>query len=81
MRNAKTINTTTTHTLPGGTEENNLYAYNRFDDDGNKIIASVWVPDDEEREAIAQGANIRLNVWGRRTPPVLVDLTDEMIAP
>lgn len=43
------------------------------------VMASVWVPTLEEREAIAAGANIRLLLWARRPPPVTLDLTVEKI--
>ena len=43
------------------------------------IIASVWVPSHAEREAIANGHNVRLLVWGRSTPPVHMEVTDERL--
>jgi hypothetical protein len=43
------------------------------------VICSVWVPSPEEREAIANGENIRLMVWGYGIPPFAMDTTDEKI--
>lgn len=53
--------------LPGGTEDNDLWLWN----DGEKL-RSCWVPTEEERKAIANGANIELMVWGQGTPPVAI---------
>lgn len=39
----------------------------RIDSDG---IVSVWAPTDEERKAIAAGANIELKTYGNKTPPL-----------
>jgi len=66
-------------TLPGGTEDNDLWVRKHVDEDERQILSSVWVPTPEEREAIAAGANIRLNIWGTGHPPVLLDLTDEKL--
>jgi len=78
MKPVPTALTTNTHVLPGGTEENNLPAYNNVDDRGNSVICSVWEPSQEERQAIADGMNIHLAVWGTRTPPVAIGLTDQV---
>jgi len=79
MRNRRTEFCDTVHELPGGNEDNDLWAYATEDSHKNEIIASVWVPTDEEREKIANGWNVRLLVWGKRTPPVAVDITDEKL--
>lgn len=79
MQNRRTEHSDTVHTLPGGNEDNDLWAYSIQDNKNNEIIASVWVPTEEEREKIANGWNIRLLVWAKRTPPVAVDITDEKI--
>jgi hypothetical protein len=63
--------------LPGGTEDNDLWVYDLHDCFENSIIASVWEPSKEEREAIANGENIRLLVWGKGIPPFAMDTTDE----
>jgi hypothetical protein len=76
MRPRRTINTDRVFTLPGGTEDSDLWTYMVATDSG-PAIASVWVPTDDERAAIAAGENIRLIVFGTRLPPVMLDLTDE----
>jgi hypothetical protein len=66
--------------LAGGTEDNDLWAWNHTVDDSVMghvaAVTSVFVPDDGQRELIAQGANIALTVIGGQ-PPVMVRLTDE----
>lgn len=57
--------------LPGGTEDNDLWLYEEETDEGTHL-RSTWVPTDEERKAIAEGANIELVVWGEGHPPVLI---------
>lgn len=50
-----------------------------LDGDGNQqIVASVWEPSDEEREAIREGANIKLFMFSS-TPisPVWMETTLE----
>ena len=37
---------------------------------GQMTLTSVWELDDEERELVANGANIELRTWGGATPPV-----------
>jgi hypothetical protein len=39
----------------------------------------VWEPTPEEREAIANGENIRLIIWGKTILPVAIDTTDEAL--
>jgi hypothetical protein len=75
----RTINTSVTFLLPGGTAENNLPAYAMEDEEGNIVICSVWVPTDDERKKIANGWNPRLILWGDQQPPVAIDLTDEKL--
>ena len=80
MRGRRTHNSTRVFTLPGGTEDNDLWVYDMDDGQGNNIIVSVWEPTPQEREAIADGENIRLLVWGPqgyRIPPFGIDTTDE----
>lgn len=78
MKPRRTVHTNRVFSLPGGTEDNDLWTYVVATDDGPGI-ASVWVPTDEERVAIAAGENIRLIVFGVGMPPVLLDLTDEQL--
>jgi len=79
VRARRTEHSTKVYRLPGGTEDNDLWVYEHADDQGNHITSSVWVPSDEERAAIAAGENIRLNIWGRMIPPVMIDTTPERI--
>jgi hypothetical protein len=80
MRAGKTENTNTRVDLPPKRrDEDALWVYGLEDDNGNTVIASVWVPTHEERERIAAGENIRLLIWGRRIAPVAMDLTDEKL--
>lgn len=79
MRARRTENTNVVHHLRGGTEDNDLWSYYCVDEHDNPLIATVWVPTDEERKKIAEGWNIRLFVMGRRTPPVMMDITNERI--
>jgi hypothetical protein len=44
---------------------------------GVNVIYSVWEPSDEERKAIANGANIELGIVGEPIPPVSVNVTDQ----
>lgn len=62
--------------LEGGTEDNDLWARVDRLSDGTPMITSVWVPTDEERLAIAAGANIELIVLAVRTPPIAMAVTD-----
>lgn len=61
--------------LEGGTEDNDLWTQRALDADMNPIIASVFVPTDEQREAIANGRNIELVIWGDEQPPVALLVT------
>jgi hypothetical protein len=78
MRPRRTVNTDCVYGLPGGTEDNDLWTY-RISTNEGPGVASVWVPTDEERAAIAAGENIRLIVFGTMLPPVALDLTDEAL--
>jgi hypothetical protein len=81
MKARRTEHTDKVLSLPGGTEDNDLWFY--FVDteppSDIQVICSVWVPTDEERKAIAAGANIRLGIWSSEHPPVTMDLTKEKI--
>jgi hypothetical protein len=61
--------------LEGGNEDNDLWVSLKRDDNDYPIISSVWEPTDEERQQIAEGANIELLVWAIQTPPVAIDVT------
>lgn len=68
--------------LPGGNEDNDLWAMQYEVDDTimglTTAVTSVFVPTDEQRQAIADGQNISLTVLGGQ-PPVMLHLTDEPI--
>lgn len=59
--------------LQGGNEDNDLWVTEAVDE-GTPIIVSVWEPTPEERQAIADGENIELAVWGGQ-PPVALGTT------
>lgn len=80
MKPAETEQTNFTFKLPGGTEENDLPVCMTHDTDNNPVILSTWVPTDDERKAIAAGANIELREWGTRPAPVSIGVNvDEII--
>lgn len=66
--------------LAGGNEDNWLWALNHEVNDQvmgvMPAVTSVFVPTDDQREQIAEGANIALTVIGGQ-PPVMMRLTDE----
>jgi hypothetical protein len=62
--------------LPGGNEDNDLWLEVAEDLDGDPVLASVFVPTDEQRQQIADGLNIELCVFGTMHPPVSVAVTD-----
>jgi hypothetical protein len=70
MKPRRTILSNAVFSLPGGNEDNDLWVMRDEHADGSPLVRSCWVPDDEERKAIADGANIELIVWGAGHPPV-----------
>lgn len=76
-RPRRTPSSTTVYRLPGGTEYNDLWVSEYEEADGSHIVASTWELSDEERAAIADGANIYLEVWGHGHPPVAISITSE----
>lgn len=76
MKPRRTVESTTVYRLPGGTEDNDLWVNVTSDTAGTPVLASVWVPTDDERAAIAAGENVELLVWGTQHPPVHVRTTD-----
>jgi hypothetical protein len=78
MKPVRTEHTENIIRLPGGTEENDLPFY-EMEVDGIPVVCSVWELSAEERAAIAKGENVRLIIWGRKIPPVAIDLSDEEI--
>lgn len=55
--------------LPGGNEDNDLWA-ERSSDGTSPVIISVWELDDDDRAAIANGGTVELWTWGTQHPPV-----------
>ena len=76
MKPTATPHTDTVFKLPGGTDENDLPVTVYDEDLGGPCLGSTWVPTDEEREAIALGANVELIVFGQGHPPVAMRLAD-----
>lgn len=78
MRPRRTHRSNATYVLEGGNEDNDLWVERTtMEGSDDPIIASVFVPTDEEREAIARGENVKLLIWGTAQPPVAVITTDE----
>ena len=76
MKPRRTVESTNVLSLPGGTEDNDLWFTQLQDEEGNHIFESVWTPTDKERVLIANGQNIALRVWGKGHPPVSLVVTD-----
>jgi hypothetical protein len=68
MKPRRTHDSDVVFRLEGGNEDNDLWV--TVYDDPAMALGSVWVPTDEERKRIAEGANIELIVWGEAHPPV-----------
>lgn len=66
--------------LPGGTEDNDLWSRVELDAERESVaLVSTWEPSDDERRAIAGGENVRLVIWSPAQPPVAVETTDEAL--
>lgn len=76
MRPRRTPTTDVVFRLLGGTEDNDLWC-RRGSTDGSPWIESVWTLEDDERQAIADGANIVLRTSGTGHPPVSLYITAE----
>jgi hypothetical protein len=74
MKPRRTPNSNKVFRLPGGNEDSDLWV-EQGPVLGSTALKSTWELDDEERKAIAQGANIELVVWGFGTPPVSLAVT------
>lgn len=78
MRPRRTPSCNVVYELAGGNEDNSLWVNKTtMEETGEPVIASTWVPSEEERQQIAEGANVQLIVWGEAQPPVAVATTDE----
>lgn len=76
MKPRRTVLSDTVFRLPGGNEDNDLWVTTYGEDQGGPCIGSTWELTDDERAAIAAGANIELIVWGTGHPPVAVRTCD-----
>lgn len=65
--------------LAGGNEDNDLWVNVQEDSDGDTFITSTWELTEDEREAIAAGANLKLIVWGTGHPPVALQVSKERL--
>lgn len=79
MRPRRTATSTKVFHLEGGTEDNDLWVTEYAPENGGPCLGSTWVPTDEERQAIAEGVNIELLVFGTGTPPVAVRLSEYVL--
>lgn len=79
MKARRTHTSNTVYRLPGGTEDNDLWVTVYGPDEGGPALGSVWVPTDDERQAIADGANIELVTFGTGTPPVALRIDNTPI--
>jgi hypothetical protein len=70
MKPAKTPETNAVFRLDGGDESNDLPLQKATTLDGEAVLVSRWELSDEERQAVYNGALVRLVVWGTGTPPV-----------
>lgn len=75
MRPRRTAMSTIVLRLPGGSEDNDLWATTYGPDEGGPCIGSTWELSDEERRQIADGANVELVVFGISHPPVILRIS------
>ncbi|HEY3018639.1 MAG TPA: hypothetical protein VGJ32_00515 [Solirubrobacteraceae bacterium] len=78
MKPRRTVVSNTVFALQGATEDSDLWArvYAPGEvEDGEVVVGSVWELTDDERAAIADGANVELLVWGGQ-PPVALRLSN-----
>jgi hypothetical protein len=70
VKPALTAEVNAIYKLEGGDESNDLPMQKAVTLDGEAVLVSRWELTDEEREAIHNGALVRLVVWGTALPPV-----------
>lgn len=75
LRPSRTVTSTRVFHLPGGTEDNDLWVTEYEPGEGGPGRGAVYVPTDEQRRAIAEGANLELIVIGELQPPLVLRLT------
>lgn len=49
-------------------------------EDGEHVVYAVYELSNEDRAAIADGANVKLGIWTEPIPPVSMHVTDEQTA-
>lgn len=76
MRARNFLTANKVYELKGGDRSNDLHVLEGVHPDWGPCITSVWVPTDEERQKIADGHNIELTTLGRRTPPLMMTITN-----
>lgn len=76
MRPRRTPDSNVVFSLPGGTEDNDLWLCRTTTEDDDPVLMSIWELDDDERQIIARGGCVRLIVWGAGTPPVAIGVYD-----
>ena len=88
MKPRRTPSSNVVYRLPGGTEDNDLWAERTIAEgmepgdpaEGRMMIRSVWELDAKERAAVAAGANVELSVYmGDAQPPVGLRLTHQKL--
>jgi hypothetical protein len=76
MKPRRTHNSNGVFHLQDGNEDNDLWIEQVVHSDKTVTLESVWEPTEEERRAIAEGANIRLIVWWTGgLPPTALETT------
>lgn len=73
MRPRRTHSSNRVFTLPGGTEDNDLWIEQTPPPD--PVMVSVWEPTAEERALIAVGQNIEVAIHGNMHPPLQLGVT------
>lgn len=84
MRAVKTENSNHNFGPPEGTPEGEILdlpcEWVEDPNNGNRVVRSVWQISENERQMIANGANIQLDVWWIGAfPPVVMSVTDEKV--
>lgn len=75
MKPRRTYTSVQVFRLQGGDEDNDLWVTRYAPAEGGPALGSTWVPTDKERQAIADGANVELLVFGDGQPPVALRLS------
>lgn len=80
MKPVKTVNSSVVYRGGGDTQDLNCDR-EAVGIDGRVFFAvsSVWEPSEEERRAIAEGANIKLYIYNEPIPPVGIGITNEEV--